>query len=97
MVPLAAFTTFGPGNTALAVNHQGPFVASTISFNLAPGQSLSDATVAVERAMREIRMPASIHGSFAGHRADLPGFAGQRTDPDRNGVDRHLHRAGRAV
>jgi multidrug efflux pump len=66
MVPLAAFTTFGPGNTALSVNHHGPFVASTISFNLAPGKSLSDATIAVERAMREIRMPASIHGAFAG-------------------------------
>src|SRR6185437_14596996 len=66
MVPLAAFTTFGPGDTALAVNHQGPFVASTISFNLAPGKSLSDATAAVEQAMRNIHMPADIHGGFAG-------------------------------
>nr|WP_294551661.1 efflux RND transporter permease subunit [uncultured Rhodopila sp.] len=66
MIPLASFTSFGPGNTALAVNHQGPFVASTISFNLAPGKSLSDATVAVEQAMRSIGMPASIHGSFQG-------------------------------
>jgi multidrug efflux pump len=66
MVPLASFTSFGPGHTALSVNHQGPFVASTISFNLAPGKSLSDATASVEQAMREIHMPASIHGSFAG-------------------------------
>ncbi|MDR3530679.1 MAG: efflux RND transporter permease subunit [Rhodopila sp.] len=66
MVPLASFTTYGPGNTALAVNHEGAFVASTVSFNLAPGKSLSDATVSVERAMREIGMPASIHGSFQG-------------------------------
>jgi multidrug efflux pump len=66
MVPLAAFTSFGPGNTALAVNHQGPFVASTISFNLAPGKSLGDATIAVGQAMRAIGMPASIHGSFQG-------------------------------
>nr|WP_294523182.1 efflux RND transporter permease subunit [uncultured Rhodopila sp.] len=66
MIPLASFTSFGPGNTALAVNHQGPFVASTISFNLAPGTSLGDATVAVEQAMRAIGMPASIHGSFQG-------------------------------
>ncbi|HVY15032.1 MAG TPA: efflux RND transporter permease subunit [Rhodopila sp.] len=66
MVPLSAFTTFGPGNTPLAVNHQGPFVASTISFNLAAGKSLSDATAAVEQAMVEIHMPASIHGGFAG-------------------------------
>jgi multidrug efflux pump len=66
MVPLAAFSSFRPGNTALAVNHQGPFVATTISFNLAPGKSLSDATAAVNDAMRQIGMPASIHGSFAG-------------------------------
>jgi multidrug efflux pump len=66
MIPLASFTSYGPGNTALAVNHQQSFVASTISFNLAPGKSLSDATVAVEQAMREIRVPASIHGSFQG-------------------------------
>jgi multidrug efflux pump len=66
MIPLAAFASYGPGNTALAVNHQGSFVASTISFNLAPGKSLSDATVAVDQAMRDIHMPASIHGSFQG-------------------------------
>ena len=66
MVPLASFTRYGPGNTPLAVNHQGPFVASTISFNLAPDKSLSDATNAVNNAMRAIGMPSSIHGSFAG-------------------------------
>jgi multidrug efflux pump len=66
MVPLAAVTSFGPGNTPLAVNHQGPFVATTISFNLAPGASLSEATVAVDRAMRQIGIPASIHGGFQG-------------------------------
>ena len=66
MVPLAAFTHYGPGNTPLAVNHQEQFVATTISFNLAPGRSLSDATQAIEQAMRQIRMPASIHGSFQG-------------------------------
>jgi multidrug efflux pump len=66
MIPLASFTTYGPGNTALAVHHQGPFVASTISFNLAPGKSLSDATQAIDQAIGEIHMPASIHGAFAG-------------------------------
>jgi multidrug efflux pump len=66
MVPLAAFTKYGPGNTPLAVNHQGLFVAATISFNLAPGKSLSDATSAVAEAVRQVGMPASIHGSFQG-------------------------------
>jgi multidrug efflux pump len=66
MVPLAAVTKFGPGNTPLAVNHQGPFVAATISFNLAPGKSLSDAVTEVAKAEAKIQMPASIHGSFQG-------------------------------
>jgi multidrug efflux pump len=66
MVPLSAVTKFGPGNTALAVNHQGPFVAATISFNLAPGKSLSDAVTSVAKAEAQIRMPTSIHGSFQG-------------------------------
>ena len=66
MVPLAAFSHYGPGYTPLAVNHQGQFVASTISYNVAPGKSLSDAETAIRQAMADIRMPASIHGSFAG-------------------------------
>ena len=66
MVPLSAFASFGPGNTPLAVNHQNLFVASTISFNLAPNVSLSQATAAIEARMRELGVPASIHGSFQG-------------------------------
>jgi multidrug efflux pump len=66
LVPLAAFTHYGPGKTPLAINHQGPFVATTISFNLAPGKSLSDAAEAVDRVMNELNVPVSIHGSFQG-------------------------------
>jgi multidrug efflux pump len=66
MVPLAAIVHYGPGSTPLAVNHQGLFVATTISFNLAPGKSLSDATTAIAAAIQQIGMPADIHGSFAG-------------------------------
>ena len=66
MVPLAAFARFTPGHTPLGVNHQGPFVASTISFNLPAGHSLGDAANAIQRAILRIGMPASIHGSFSG-------------------------------
>jgi multidrug efflux pump len=66
MVPLSAFTHFQPGHTALGVNHQGPFVAATISFNLPPGKSLGDATRAIARAIGEVHLPASITPSFAG-------------------------------
>ena len=66
MVPLAAFSQFGPGTTPLAVNHQGLFVASTISFNLKPGFSLSQATQAVDRVMAQLHVPSTIHGTFQG-------------------------------
>jgi multidrug efflux pump len=66
MVPLSAFATYAPGLTPLAVNHQGQFVASTISFNLAQGHALSEAQAAIRDAMIDIHMPTSIHGSFAG-------------------------------
>jgi multidrug efflux pump len=66
MVPLAAFSTYRPGSTPLAVNHQGSFVATTISFNLAPNVSLSNATAAIRSATDQIGMPSSIHGSFQG-------------------------------
>ena len=66
MIPLSAIASFGPGNTPLSVNHQSQFVASTISFNLPPGMSLSDATKAIYDTMGEIGMPGTIHGSFQG-------------------------------
>jgi multidrug efflux pump len=66
MVPLAAFSSFGPGTAPLSVNHQGPFVASTFSFNLPRGVSLGEATMAIRRAMATAHAPASIHGTFAG-------------------------------
>jgi multidrug efflux pump len=66
MVPLSAIAGYETGTTPLAVNHQGPFVAATISFNLVAGASLSDATAAVNRQAARIGMPASLHGSFQG-------------------------------
>ena len=65
-VPLAAFTHFEPSNIPLAVNHQGQTPSVTISFNLAPGVSLGQATQAIENAQREIGVPATIQASFQG-------------------------------
>jgi multidrug efflux pump len=65
-VPLATFTHFGPSNTPLAVNHQSQYPSVTLSFNLAPGVSLGQATVAIENAERSIGFPASINASFQG-------------------------------
>ena len=66
LVPLSAFTHYAPSTTPLAVNHQGQFPAITMSFNLAPGFALGDAVTKIERAMREMGVPASIRGSFQG-------------------------------
>ncbi len=66
MIPLAAVSHYNAGNAPLSVNHQGLFVASTISFNLSPGAALGDAANEIENAIKQIRMPASIHGSLAG-------------------------------
>ncbi|MDD5247592.1 MAG: multidrug efflux RND transporter permease subunit [Rhodocyclaceae bacterium] len=65
-VPLAAFARYEATSTPLAVNHQGQFVASTISFNLPVDVSLSDATRAIDDAMLKIGVPTSVHGSFQG-------------------------------
>jgi multidrug efflux pump len=66
MVPLAAVSHHQPGNAPLAVNHQGLFVSSTISFNLQEGASLGEAVAEINQAINQIRMPASIHGNVAG-------------------------------
>jgi multidrug efflux pump len=66
MVPLTAVSHRSAGTTRLAVNHHGLFASTTISFNLQPGMSLSDATRAVNEAIQAIHMPTSIHGTFAG-------------------------------
>ncbi|MCJ2055804.1 efflux RND transporter permease subunit [Methylobacterium sp. J-048] len=66
MIPLSAFARIEPGSAPVQVSHQGLFVATTISFNLAPGKSLSDATEAIDRATSSLRLPATIHGEYAG-------------------------------
>ncbi|HUI11974.1 MAG TPA: efflux RND transporter permease subunit [Xanthobacteraceae bacterium] len=66
MIPLAALSHYNAGNAPLSVSHQGLFVASTISFNLLPGAALGDAAAEIDNAIKQIRMPASIHGSLAG-------------------------------
>jgi hydrophobe/amphiphile efflux-1 (HAE1) family protein len=65
-VPLAAFTHYEPSNTPLAVNHQGQVPSVTISFNLAPGIALGQATDAIEKAESTIGFPSTIQASWQG-------------------------------
>jgi len=66
MVPLAALATIQDTNAYLSVNHQGQFPAVSISFNLAPGTSLGQATELIAQAAREMNLPATVQGSFQG-------------------------------
>jgi len=65
-VPLSAFSHFESGVAPLAINHQGQFPAVTISFNLAPGAALGEATKAIEATQKEMNMPLSVQASFQG-------------------------------
>lgn len=66
LVPLSALAKFKTGNAYLSVNHQGQFPSVTLSFNLAPGASLGQATEAVQQIVDELHIPSSIQGSFQG-------------------------------
>ena len=65
-IPLSYFARWQPANAPLAVNHQGLSAASTISFNLPTGMSLSEASDAIDRAMTQLGVPSTVRGSFAG-------------------------------
>jgi multidrug efflux pump len=66
MIPLAAVSHHRPGHTPLSVNHQGLFVASTMSFNVQPGKSLGEATAEINAAIARIHMPSTIRGTLTG-------------------------------
>jgi len=67
MVPLSAMTRYDTQHvTYLSINHQGQFPAVTLSFNLAPGAALGDAVDAINRVSADMRLPATITGSFQG-------------------------------
>jgi len=65
-IPLSWFAHWQPANSPLSVNHQGLSAASTISFNLPEGVSLSQASAAIDRSMTSLGVPLTVRGSFAG-------------------------------
>ena len=65
-VPLSAITRVETVTAPLAVNHQSQFPSVTVSFNLAPGVALSDASRSIEQLQQRIGMPATIHGTASG-------------------------------
>jgi multidrug efflux pump len=65
-IPLLAVATAHANNTPLAVNHTGLFPSVTVSFNLAQGKSLSDATLAIDQMQKRLGAPSTLQGFFAG-------------------------------
>jgi multidrug efflux pump len=66
LVPFSTFATYEPDTAPLSVNHQSQFPATTLTFNLSAGASLSDAVTAIDAAMRDLGVPATVHGGFQG-------------------------------
>jgi multidrug efflux pump len=66
-VPLSALAHYVPTTAPLTVNHQGPFSAVTLSFNLAPGAALGDAVDAINTAKEKIGFPETVRGGFQGN------------------------------
>ena len=81
----------------LAINHQGQFPVVTISFNLAPGESLGKATKAIAQAEQDMGMPVSIHPSFQGTAAAFQNSLASEPWLILAALDHRLHCAGRAV
>ena len=65
-VPLSTFTTVQMHPATLAIGHQGQFPSTTISFNLAPGQSIGQAVDAVNKAVADLHFPVSVNTAFQG-------------------------------
>ncbi len=65
-VPLNSFSKMQIHTTSLTLNHTGLFPSTTISFNLAPGVSLSEATEAIQQMQDQLGTPATVRGTFSG-------------------------------
>ncbi|MFZ6720451.1 efflux RND transporter permease subunit [Undibacterium sp. Ji49W] len=69
LIPVAALARVERTKGAMAINHQGQLPAVTLTFDLSPGKSLSDAAIAIDAARQEIGLPTFVFGAFAGQAA----------------------------
>ena len=96
-VPLSAFTHFESGTAPLAINRQGQFPSVTISFNLAPGAALGEATNAIEKVQKELANAAQRAGNLSGSGRRVSGVVEERGVAPSCSGRRCLHRAGRPL
>jgi len=78
MVPLPVVSSVAQAPTAATVNHDGTEVSATVSFDLAPGTSLSQAKTIIDQTEAQIAMPTSVHGHFSGTAASYQQSQGQQ-------------------
>ena len=78
MVPLSVISSVAQAPTAATVNHDGTEVSATVSFDLAPGTSLSQAKTLIDQTEAQIAMPTTVHGQFAGTAASYQQSQGQQ-------------------
>jgi multidrug efflux pump len=65
-IPMNTVTHYTPATSPLVVNHTGLFPSVTVSFNLAPGVSLGQATQEIQHVQQQLNMPTTIHGQYSG-------------------------------
>jgi HAE1 family hydrophobic/amphiphilic exporter-1 len=97
LVPLTSFATVTRTVGPTAINHAGQLQAVTVSFNLAPGVALGDATARIEKLRAELRVPRVRDRHLGRRRQGVPELAGQPGGADHRRAARHLRAAGRAV
>jgi len=78
MVPLPVLAHLEQAPTAATVNHDGTEVSATVSFDLAPGTSLSQAKTIIDQTEAKIAMPTTVHGKFSGTAASYQASQGQQ-------------------
>jgi HAE1 family hydrophobic/amphiphilic exporter-1 len=78
LVPLSSFTTVERTIGPTAINHAGQLQAVTLSFNLAPGAALGDATARIEQARRDLKVPESIITRYGGDAAVFQSTQGKQ-------------------
>ena len=98
MVPLSAFAKWTTNPVApLSISHQGQFPAITISFNLANGVALGPATTAVQQAVQQLQLPASLTTTFQGNAQAFQEFADDRAVAHPGGAGLRLHNSRRSL
>ena len=96
-VPLSSVARIEKALAPLVINHQGPFPAVTITYNLAPNVPIEAASRAIEKAVAELHLPDTLHHGVCRRRQGVSALGRRAADGDPRGAARDLHHPRRAV